>query len=112
MKRVYPSWNNSGSGNDLIVLCLLATAAAVMTPIGSPVNSAESHEPQVRQPNQHSQGSGSSGDLSKRLNQSDGVIEPPENVDPGMQVKPPPSSDKMPVIPPPGGPGGDHNIRP
>ena len=28
------------------------------------------------------------------------MITPPENVDPGMQVKPPDTSDKMSVIPP------------
>ena len=55
---------------------------------------------------------GSSGNLSERLNQSGGVIKPPENVDPGMQKNPPEDSAKMPVIPPPGSPGGDPNVRP
>ena len=53
-----------------------------------------------------------SGNLSERLNQSGGVIKPPENVDPGMQKRPPEDSAKMPVIPPPGTPGGDPNVKP
>jgi len=50
--------------------------------------------------------------LSERLNRSGGVIKPPENVDPGLQKKPPDDSGKMPVIPPPGSPGGDPNVKP
>jgi hypothetical protein len=53
-----------------------------------------------------------SGNLSERLKESEGVIKPPENVDPGMQKKPPEESSKMPVIPPPGAPGGDPNVKP
>jgi hypothetical protein len=54
----------------------------------------------------------SSDNLSERLNRSGGVIKPPENVDPGLQKKPPDDSGKMPVIPPPGTPGGDPNVKP
>jgi len=50
---------------------------------------------------------------SDRLEQSGGVIEPPRDVDPHMQVKPPPTEGgKTPVIPPPGTPGGDPNTIP
>jgi hypothetical protein len=38
------------------------------------------------------------------------VICPP-NVDPGIKV-PAPETGKMPVIPPPGSPGGDPNVKP
>jgi hypothetical protein len=55
---------------------------------------------------------GPSGNLSERLNRSEGVIKPPDNVDPGLQRKPPEDSAKMPVIPPPGSPGGDPNVKP
>jgi hypothetical protein len=54
--------------------------------------------------------SGSSGDLSNKLSQSNGVICPPD-VDQGMRA-PTPHTGKMPVIPPPGSPGGDRNIQP
>jgi hypothetical protein len=49
--------------------------------------------------------------LSERLNRSDGVIRP-RNVDPEMRVPPPTSADKMPVVPPPGSPGGDSTLKP
>ncbi len=48
--------------------------------------------------------------LSNRLGQSNGVICPP-NVDPGMKA-PTPDTGKMPVIPPPGSPGGNPNVEP
>ena len=53
---------------------------------------------------------GSGANLSEKLAQSDGVLCPPD-VDPGIKA-PTPEVGKMPVIPPPGSPGGDPNIRP
>ena len=54
--------------------------------------------------------------LSKELDRSNGVITPSPstaNTDPGI-VKPAPSTGarSMPVIPPPGTPGGDPNVQP
>jgi hypothetical protein len=52
-------------------------------------------------------------DPSQQLDRSQGVIRPPGGVDPGMQVPPPdPGSQRTPVIPPPGSPGGDRAIEP
>ena len=48
--------------------------------------------------------------LSDKLNQSNGVTCPP-NVDPGIKA-PTPQAGKMPVIPPPGSPGGDPSVQP
>jgi hypothetical protein len=48
--------------------------------------------------------------LSDKLAQSNGVICPP-NVDPGMKA-PTPNAGKMPVIPPPGSPGGNPRVQP
>ncbi len=48
--------------------------------------------------------------LSDKLDRSNGVICPP-NVDPGMKAPTPPAG-KMPVIPPPGSPGGDPSVQP
>jgi predicted small secreted protein len=61
-------------------------------------------------------GSGSSsppGTLSRELDRSGGVIEPPRGVDPGM-TQPPPNqgAQRTPVIPPPGTPGGDPMVKP
>jgi hypothetical protein len=54
--------------------------------------------------------SGSPGDLSNKLSQSGGVICPPD-VDQGMKA-PTPNTGKMPLIPPPGSPGGNPNVQP
>jgi hypothetical protein len=51
-----------------------------------------------------------SGNLSDKLAQSDGVLCPP-NVDPDIKA-PTPNVGKMPVIPPPGSPGGDPSVQP
>jgi hypothetical protein len=83
-------------------LCFSSAASQAAEPPGS---AAERDKPP-------STDSGSSDNLSERLNRSGGVIKPPENVDPGLQKKPPDDSGKMPVIPPPGSPGGDPNVKP
>lgn len=48
--------------------------------------------------------------LGEKLDDTAGVICPPD-VDPAIRA-PTPDSGKMPIIPPPGSPGGDPNIRP
>jgi hypothetical protein len=53
---------------------------------------------------------GSSENLSDKLARSDGVLCPP-NVDPDIK-QPTPNTGKMPVIPPPGSPGGDPSVQP
>jgi hypothetical protein len=50
--------------------------------------------------------------LSDKLNKSGGVICPPNNVDPNMKAPTPQGGGKMPVIPPPGSPGGDPHVQP
>lgn len=57
-------------------------------------------------------GSGQSGNLSDKLANSNGVICPPAGVDPEMHVTPPQQGGRMPVIPPPGAPGGDQKSVP
>jgi hypothetical protein len=57
---------------------------------------------------------GAAGSLAEELERSEGVIAPPDpGVDPGL-VKPAPDTGAAttPVIPPPGSPGGDPNVRP
>ncbi|WP_458760022.1 hypothetical protein ACSVBT_04230 [Afipia sp. TerB] len=49
--------------------------------------------------------------LGERLARSDGVLCPPSGVDPEIHT-PAPNTGTMPVIPPPGSPGGDQNVRP
>jgi hypothetical protein len=54
---------------------------------------------------------GTANNLSDRLEQSKGVICPQGDVDPHM-TSPAPENGKMPVIRPPGTPGGDQRIQP
>jgi hypothetical protein len=49
--------------------------------------------------------------LSDRLAKSDGVLCPPAGIDPEIRA-PTPDAGNMPVIPPPGSPGGNPNVRP
>jgi hypothetical protein len=49
--------------------------------------------------------------LGDKLAKSDGVLCPPSGIDPEIRA-PTPDTGKMPVIPPPGSPGGDPNLRP
>ncbi|MBA2127628.1 hypothetical protein DLM45_15555 [Hyphomicrobium methylovorum] len=51
--------------------------------------------------------------LTKKFDKNDGVLKPPSGVDPEIH-KPTPegTGDKMPVIIPPGEPGGDQSIKP
>jgi hypothetical protein len=68
--------------------------------------------PQTRDQNACADRQGAPNDqsLSKRLEQTGGVICPPE-VD--LDIKAPtPQGGKMPIIPPPGSPGGNPSVRP
>jgi hypothetical protein len=49
--------------------------------------------------------------LGDKLARSEGVLCPPAGVDPEMRA-PTPDGGNTPVIPPPGSPGGDPNLRP
>jgi hypothetical protein len=51
--------------------------------------------------------------LSKQLDKNEGVLKPPSGVDPKIHIEPPADTgDRMPVIVPPGEPGGNQNIQP
>jgi hypothetical protein len=57
--------------------------------------------------------SGSSQEpLGKKLHRTDGVLHPPQGIDPGVAIPPPSTGSNMPVIPPPGTPGGNSAIEP
>jgi hypothetical protein len=49
--------------------------------------------------------------LGDKLAKSDGVLCPPAGVDPEIRA-PTPDTGNTPVLPPPGSPGGDPNLRP
>ena len=52
------------------------------------------------------------GATSSDLARSGGVITPPDDVDPQIKRTPSHSADPMPIIPPPGTPGGDPSVKP
>ena len=59
------------------------------------------------------QGEGSGSSLTDRLSKSGGVIKPPADPDPAMkQPTPPTGPNSMPVVPPPGTPGGAPAAKP
>jgi hypothetical protein len=93
----------------LILACVTGTLAAGITTLAhSIVHAAGS-------PGANDDGSAtaeSSGNLSERLDRSGGVLAPPKNVDPAMPVVTPRAGGNMPVIPPPGTPGGNPNVVP
>jgi hypothetical protein len=53
----------------------------------------------------------SSEPLGDKLAKSNGVLCPPSGVDPEIRA-PTPETGNTPVLPPPGSPGGDPNLRP
>ena len=59
----------------------------------------------------NSAGNSAGKDLSDKLAQSGGVICPPRVGDPDIKA-PTPKGGTMPVIPPPGSPGGNPNVQP
>jgi hypothetical protein len=81
--------------------------AAALAGLGASATAAERQGEQQNQPVEPP-ASGSSSDLSR----SGGVIKPPADVDPEMRQAPPSSGDRMPVIPPPGTPGGNPSVKP
>ena len=86
---------------------LVATSALAQQQPAPPAN------PECAAGMQSSPTSPKSGEapLGDKLAQSKGVICPPD-VDPAMKIPPPETGAKMPVIPPPGTPGGERKLDP
>jgi hypothetical protein len=100
------------------LLRILATACLGSTLVASiavPDSTASAAGPAGPKAGEGAEGAGSpsaSESLSERLDRSGGVLEPPANVDPAMPVVPPATSGNMPIIRPPGTPGGNPNVVP
>src|SRR5215831_6020688 len=97
----------------LLMCALMAAgnAAYAQAPPGPTTPMAETAPPS---PQQAPKGAtvGQAGEpLGDKLARSDGVMCPPTGVDPLIRAPTPDTADK-PVIPPPGSPGGDPNLRP
>lgn len=72
---------------------------------------AQSGAPAIAPGAEAPNGDNPSGSLSDKLDKSNGVIRPQSGVDPKMQ-KPAPATGSMPVIAPPGAPGGATDVQP
>src|SRR5689334_22932379 len=103
----------------LIALPAVAAAQAPPSPItpaqqtappapNRPVNCAPMGETRPGTPEGQTTGQAPLGD---KLAKSDGVLCPPQGVDPEIRA-PTPQGGNTPVIPPPGSPGGDPTLRP
>jgi hypothetical protein len=85
------------------------TALAQTAPGAPGSNQAipEKVAPPITEPTGAPLTTGRSGSLSQKLDSSGGVIKPKPGVDPGIvKAAPVPEPNSMPVIPPPGTPGG------
>lgn len=73
----------------------------------------EKVEPNGAKPEDPSSTGSTGGNLSERLEQSEGVIRPPATGAPDITVPAPvPNPGTTPVIPPPGSPGGNQQVEP
>jgi hypothetical protein len=89
---------------------IFAAAALIALGAAGPAPAASSAEqPEAQPPKTDLQDK--KGDLSEKLDKSNGVIHPQGAVDPGMDKKAP-SVGQMPVIPPPGAPGSGTTAQP
>ena len=101
------------------IIAFAQTGGALQYPPPSVGNDAQPYppgaQPKKAVPQEPEGGiSGSSSEtLSHQLNRSSGVIHPPANVDPGLtQPAPEVGPHSMPIIPPPGTPGGNPDVKP
>ena len=93
-----------------LLLCAAITAAAAQD--GRSALNPKGCAPHERLQTDGKAPDGKAGDtLSDKLARTGGVICPP-NVDPEIKAPTPDSGNKMPVIPPPGSPGGDPSVQP
>jgi hypothetical protein len=89
----------------------ISAAVAIAAAIAAACQQAALAE-RAQQPKSETQAPRSE-DLSKRLDRTDGVIRPPQSIDPDIHVPAPqPNPGTTPVIPPPGTPGGDQSVDP
>lgn len=93
-----------------------ATAMAIACLVGMAVPAAAQMmpKPNERPPvtDDAAKGKATAEPLSDKLSRTDGVIKPPAGVDPQMQKPARQPDSSMPVIPPPGSPGGDPTVKP
>jgi len=93
-----------------LLFCSAPAFAQSLPPVAPP--SASQPPPEKIAPGGMPSGSQSGQTLSDKLAKQQGTLDPPK-VDPGIQAPlPSPSRGTMPVIPPPGTPGGNPAVVP
>ncbi|HEX2841816.1 hypothetical protein [Hyphomicrobium sp.] len=100
-----------------VALCISVSPLEAQTPpAGKPATPPEVMEPPSENqtpPVDPNDGSKPKEPLSKELREGEGVLEPPKGVDPGIEKGVPEDfKGTMPVIPPPGEPGGNQDVHP
>ncbi|HEX3498390.1 MAG TPA: hypothetical protein VHT04_03620 [Stellaceae bacterium] len=91
-----------------LIACLLITAAQAQTPSPTPPQLPPTREAPSRG------GTASAPPAaSEQLSRSGSVIKPPDNVDRKIEAPTPnPGPQSMPIVPPPGLPGGNPDVKP
>ena len=92
------------TGSVFLILTLPASAQPTVDPCAP--GERLTQDPQTERPITTGRGE----NLSEKLSRDEGVLCPP-NLDPDIKLPTPDVGDK-PVIPPPGSPGGNPNVRP
>lgn len=112
------SWRNILAA---AVLAIAAPAALAQNPQPAPPGdphtslappNAPTPPPEQIAPGASDRSTAQAGNLSDRLSRQQGTLQPP-NVDPGINATPPShGAATMPIIPPPGSPGGNQKVVP
>jgi hypothetical protein len=103
----------------LLAVCGVARAQAPLSPATPPAQTAPPAPPAstdcapaTPRGTAAPQGSTTGQSLGEKLAKSNGVLCPPSGVDPAIRAPAPDAGGNMPVIPPPGSPGGNPNVQP
>jgi hypothetical protein len=96
-----------------LAAALLIVAAAQAQTVPGQVPQRQPPSAQLPPPTEAPPRSDADKPLSEQLSRSGGVIKPPENVDRNIEAPTPnPGPKSMPVVPPPGSPGGNPDVKP
>ena len=96
----------------LVVACVLGLPASALAQTSSPATNCAPTEAKPNDLNGLNTTGRSDKPLTEKLAESGGVLCPPPAVDSDIRVPTPGTGSKMPVVPPPGSPGGDPSVRP
>ncbi|MBO0734634.1 MAG: hypothetical protein J2P49_10035 [Methylocapsa sp.] len=100
----------------ILAVNLAGNAAAAFAQTPPPPDKPQSQIPEKVAPplqnGKNEKNGEKNGANQNKLQREDGVLKPPGDIDPGMTEKPPETGGRMPVIPPPGSPGGNPSVQP